>query len=548
MKKEKEYQRITRIPVKYIPIMGLAVLSINILSLALPITMKQIYTRVITNKSAETLFVLIMGCFIALLFEALLRYIKEISGKWIASKYEHHLSSFLIKKILSSYPDERSASNYNANLEKFNTLSRVTSFYSTSVYQLYIDLPFMFLFLYLVYYFGGALVLIPILISTLYIVFMLFNASRYLKFRGEQISSGDFLLQNLTETLEKIHLVKAAGLEEFQIAKYKKALDHTTEASFKTGKYLMTPEIISPIYSQITMFSILIGGGFLMLNGQLNFGEITACALLGARAISPVQILMDLTLQRKDIRILRERIEQIVELKEQYKPEAPIFPEDITGMVEIMDLEYQDIRTLRDERVSIEIKPGNLLCINPLSFLSYRAILNRLLGREPIRAGRILIDNLDISEWNMSELKGKIEYVTENCSIYKGSVLDNITYFNNSRNIDAYEAAALTGLDILVSELSDGFETMLDSQFVNYLSSAFMQRLSLTRALIVRPRILIIDRIDESMDKESFRVYLWLLEKFKGKITMIIVTGNSNIHRIADSVLGDEVESDSVNA
>ena len=89
------------------------------------------------------------------------------------AKYEHKLSTYLIDKILNSFVSSKVDNDYNAILEKFNSISRITTFYSTRFYQLFIDLPFMLVFLYLIYIFGGILVLVPISLSFFYVITMI---------------------------------------------------------------------------------------------------------------------------------------------------------------------------------------------------------------------------------------------------------------------------------------------------------------------------------------------------------------------------------------
>lgn len=534
------YSKINSIPIKFIPIMFLSFLSINLLALVLPLTMKKIYSSVILSKSVSTLRYLIIGALIALTLEAIMRKVKDSSSKWISAKYEYTMTTFLIRKILSSHEIKSHDNNYISNLEKFNSISKVTTFYSSNFYQLFIDLPFTLLFLYLIYVFGGELVFIPITLSAIYIILILMISKFYFNSRITEVENNDELIASLTESLEKIHIVKAAGLEDSQIRKFKSILDINTQSAFVSNRYKSLPKTISSNISQLNLFSILIFGGYLMNNNQISFAEITACALLGGRAISPIISLMNQYLQRKDIQILKERIDEIAYSEDQYASDIPEFPDDILGTIEIIGLEYNDVQTNSTKNLNFNISSGDFVLIEPTKFLSYRCVFNNLIGKSPIKNGKILIDNLDISEWNMNSLKGKIEYLNDNVSIYKGSVLENITFFNTGKIQNAYEAAALTGLETLVSQLSDGFETQLDSFSKHHLSSAFMQRLSLTRALLDRPRILIIDRIDESMDNESLEIFMWLLSKFKGKLTIIIASNNNEIKELSNKLLNDK--------
>jgi ATP-binding cassette subfamily C protein LapB len=535
---DKDYISINRTPLKYIPVMILAALAINLLSLALPLTMKQIYSRIIVSKSIETLIVLIGACFVALVLESVLRYIKDISSRWIAAKHENRLSLYLTKKVLNSDDSHLEGANYGDKLERFNSISRLTAFSSTSFYQLFIDLPFSLIFLYLIYYMGGYLVIVPVAISGIYILIVIANSILYFHNREREIAANNMLLSQLSETLEKIHLIKAAGLEEFQIKRYKRnALVNSTITGYKSNNLLMIPETISAYFSQLNLFSIIIAGGYLMLNGGISFGEITACALLGGRAFSPIQSIMALYLQKKDIKLLKNRITEIALLPDRYPQGTPVFPDDIDGTLEIINLKYNDIQTKQLDIFSSYIPARSFVYINPSDFLSYEKIIYMMTGKEKIESGKILIDNLDITQWDMNSLIGKIEYLSHQVNIFKGSIMENITYFDSVRIQDAYNAAGITGFDTLVAQMSEGFETGLDSQSSNYLSAAFLQRLNLTRSLLLRPRIMIFDRVDESMDSETLEIFLWLLRKLKGKLTIIIATENPLIKDMADQII-----------
>lgn len=537
MKKDRAYIKINRIPFKYILFMVITSFSINMLSLALPLTMKQIYSRVVISKSKETLILLMLGCFVALLFETILRKTKESSSKWIAAKYENQLTNYILKKLLNSKTLDSESENYNINLEKLNSISKITGFFSNSFYQMFIDIPFMVIFLYFIYLLGRNIVIIPIILSCLYILFMLINSAFYFKNSAIQMNLNNKLMMELTESLEKIHLIKASGIEWNQIAIFKKILSERATAEFETNKYYKMPENINAYFSQLVLFSILCGGGYLMINGQISFGEITACALLGGRAIVPLQDLMNLYLQHNEINSLKKKIDEVEYKPDRYLVGTPIFPEDINGNIELVNLNYKNIQNNSTEVINETIRAGEFVVINPALFLSYQQILHKIIGREQMIGGKILIDNLDIEEWNMESLEGKIEYLSDKVGIFKGSILDNITYFNPLKNEDAYKASSLTGLDNLIQQMSEGFETKIDGQAINYFSTAFLQRLNLTRALIDRPRILLIERIDESMDDDTLSTFIEILQKLKGNATIVIVTDNIVIKNIANRKL-----------
>lgn len=538
VKSNKVFRQLNKIVIRYIPIMVLVYFTINVLGLVLPLTMKNIYGNVISSKSELTLKVLILGTLIALLLETILKKVKDSSTKWIASVYEYKLSNAMIEKILCSSSDEENKS-YIADLEKINSASVLAGYYSSKLYQLIIDLPFMIMYLYLIYLFGDKLVLIPITLIVIYVCATFVLTYFYSINKKSEIEKNDDVLKTLSETLEKIHTVKGAGIEAFQIKFYKERLNEVTVSSYMSNRIESLINVFTGNYSQITLFAILLGGGALMGEGLMTFGEVTGCAMLGSRAISPIMHVMDNYHQNKEMSIVKENIIKLLSRDSQYEENAPDFPNDLEGTIEIINLEYEDIQSKKVSELSVVIPKNSFVSINPREFLSYRSVINKLYGKEKIERGNILIDNLDIARWNMNSLKGKMEYLQSNFNLVKGTVLDNIVFYDYSKSQNAYIAANLTGLDELVSQMPDGFETQLDSYFSSQLSPAFLQKLNLTRALVDRPRILILDRLDESMDEDTKEYYKWLLESLKGSMTIIVVTTNSEINKMKTHTINE---------
>ncbi len=536
----QEYNRITKFPLRFIPLMLMATLTINILGLALPLTMKQIYSRVVVYQSRDTLLVLLFASAVALLLESIMRRTKDYSSKWISSKYEYLLTGNLANKLLNIQSSKQINFGTQSNLDRFKSVSAIASYYSKGFYQIFVDLPFVFLFLYLIYFLGGTLVIVPITMAVLYIGIMTINAKMYINRRKEQMDYNEEVMSHLNQSLVKIHLIKSSGIEEFAIAGFKNKIKKLTESEFRVKKLKMTPDNVGSYIIQLNLFATFFYGGYLIINGQADFGVIIASALLGGRAISPVVSTMKLYMQNSDVKTQKSRVEELALTKEQYDDNNPNFPEDINGTIELLSFTYYDIQENQENKLDGTIKAGSFVCIDPKEFLSYQVVLSTIVGKAPIDKGKILIDSMDISEWNMDSLKGKIEHLMESVPIFKGTIMENITLFDASKNRDVYEASALTGFDKLVTKMPKGFETQLDSQSRNSLQSSFIQRLGLTRALLYRPRILVIDRVDSSMDYETLEIFIWILTKLKGTVTIIIATNNKDIIELADTKLTRE--------
>lgn len=535
---KNHFKQFNRLIIKYVPIMILVYLTINLLGLVLPLTMKNIYGNVIGSGSVLSLRILMTGTLVALLFESILKKVKDSSNKWIASVYEYKLTNYMVEKTFETNA-EKDISTYISDLEKFNSVSILANYYSSKFYQLIIDMPFMMMYLYLIYIFGNILVIIPIALIMLYMAVSFILTHMYEKVRIDELEKSEQILNTLSETLEKIHVVKGAGIESHQIKNYREKLMGVTESNYSCNRIESTSKVFTGNFGQIVLFAILLNGGVLMNEGLMTFGEVTACAMLGSRAMSPIIHVMDNYHQKREMKIVKNQIMKLLSKENIYDQSTPSFPEDIEGTIEIIDLEYENIQSHQKSNISINIPKGSFVTIDPRGFLSYRSIIRKLYGKEKIVGGRILIDNLDISKWNMNSLKGKMEYIQSDFNIIKGSVLDNVVFYDYSKAQNAYVASSLTGLDELVSQMPEGFETQIDSYFSNQFSSEFLQKLNLTRALVDRPRILILDRLDESMDEETKQYYKWLLESLKGSMTLIVITANTEITSLGTHVFSE---------
>jgi len=174
--------------------------------------------------------------------------------------------------------------------------------------------------------------------------------------------------------------------------------------------------------------------------------------------------------------------------------------------------------------------------IHGASLAGTTTLLYLMMGILKPERGTVLIDGYNLSGWDFTDMKGRVEYIPQAASLFKGTLVDNITMFDPNRHAAALDAAGLVGLDELVSRLPMGYETPVSSQASGLLSSGLIQRVAFARALVVRPRILLLDKASAAMDRDSTRVFRWLLEQLKGRCTIVMVTNQHNLLGMADDV------------
>ena len=363
-----------------------------------------------------------------------------------------------------------------------------------------------------------------------------FIKKKYEGARKEQVSAVDRRFNFIFELLAGIHLVKAQTTEEQMLRRHERLQSGTANANMNVSSWNAAPVIFGSAFSLITMFGVIGAGGASVIDGNLTVGGLAACMLLAGRALQPVQSAGGFWLRFSEAKIARNRIADIAALEPEIPFRIPPFPHDIDGRVELKNLSFRYDEDLDNivNNLSIKIEPNEMIGILGKSSSGTTSLARLIMGEINPDEGMIFIDDYNIHEWDRTNLQGRIDYLPQTGTLFKGTIIDNISMFDPNRHAAATDAAALLRLDDLVALLPQGYETQVDSQANNFLPSGLIQRICIARALVVRPRILIFDKTDASMDSDSQESFLWLLSHLKGKCTIIIITNKPPLLELAD--------------
>lgn len=530
-----------------------ASLAINALSLAIPLTLMQVYDRIIPYQSTSTLAWFVAVCAVAVLAEGTLRFFRSQISAWGAARFEHLVGMSAMEKILTSSLNDFERSGLGVHLDRMNAVATLRGFYSGQVFQVILDLPFAIMFVAIVWYLGGIVVVVPLIMIALYFALVSVVKRNFETARGTQVTTNDRRFNYIIELLSGVHLLKSQSMEEQMLRRYERLQASTATSNMDVGYWSSLPATIGASFSLITMFGVIAVGGGEVINGQLTLGGLAACMLLAGRALSPIQNAAGFWVRFSNADIARQRLGEIADIEPEIAEGTPDFPGDIDGWIRLKNVSFSysdELDNLVDD-VSLDIEPGEMIGILGKSSSGTSTLMSMILGRTKPTSGNVLIDDYDVNEWDVSNLTGRIEYVSQSGTLFKGSVLDNIAVFDPKMHDAALDAAGLLGLDELVAILPQGYETQVDTQASNFLSSGLIQRICIARALVVKPRILILDKTDASMDRDSLELFEWLIRRLKGTCTMIVISNQNRLLRECDRVFelfyGKLVEKDPQN-
>lgn len=517
-----------------------ASVGINVLSLALPVVLMQVYDRIVPTKALHTLTWLVIGFFVALALESALRLCRSSVSNWISARFDHMLGHDCLKHWLDSRLDAFERDGAGVHMDRLNAVGVLRGAFSGQAFQMLLDLPFAALYVILVGYLGGEL----LAAYTVVLIFAYLGITRriqtsYHKRRHSQHEVTDRRYNFVVEVLSGIHTVKALTTEEQMLRRYERLQDQAAHDNFEVTLLGELPLNIGAMFSQLLLFGVLLISGARVMDGALTLGAMAACTLLAGRAFQPVQSLAGLLLRQADLEIARNQIEQVAGMPLAAEPDLPALPVEISGALGLrgvtLSFGQEDTPVLED--ANVDMAPGEMVCLIGGGADGAGSIMRLFLGLLRPQAGQVLVDDLDMAGHDTESRRGRIEYLAQSGTLFNGNILDNLTLFSTAQRDSAQDAASLLGLDAAIAELPQGFETQVGNRLHEFLPSGVIQRICLARALTVRPRVLLLDRVDEAMDMESQRVLLRLIQRLKGHCTILAATADPGLLALADRVL-----------
>lgn len=505
-------------------------LLINILSLAVPLTVLQIYDRILPNQSYGTATLLISGALLAVMMEAFLRFVRAWLLGAAASNTEQSTYKNLIKKLQQASPAQLQKMGSGSIQEGLNSVGKVKEWYSGGVVAGFIDLPFAIIFLGLVYYIGGVLVLVPItvwLITLLVVLFTSFKVKKLSEEASQKELQRRAFLSFLIATLQGIkrQAVESRIYQQFKIKNQQRYTSKTAEEQ----KNAFAQECIQ-LAALATSVILVVIGSLWVLDGELTTGGLAACSILSGRAVAPLSALMGIRIKLNTMHAAKHSIERINQLTPTYTMDA------IAN--DFANLSFEDVCITRfNENFSLKgnVKRGDIVLINSEQIHINSYMLANLAGmdeEDDINNGNVMIDGTAL------QLAQSTAFCPAKGQVISGSILDNLCGFNVANTASAINYAQQLGLDSVITKLAEGLETKIGHSHAVPFSMGSIKRIALVTQFARDRPLLMLDRPDVSLDIDSINKLATTLqnEAAQGR-TILMVSYHPQLVAIATQTL-----------
>ena len=514
----------------------LASLIINLATLALPLVILQVYDRILPNQAVDTFSILISGLLIAAVLDGVLRVARSAILTWKGVQYEHTEGIHAIERVAHSDLVKFESSSIGSYLDKMDSLKKIREFYSGQSILMLVDLPFVLVFLSLIFVFSGILVLIPITVIAIFIVISYFTGKQ-LKQALEQRSSADQRRQNfLIETLQGIHSVKAMAMDALMLRRYERLQSQSAASVYQVSRINSVVSGLGATFSQVVMISFVGIGSIYVISGDLTIGALAAGTMLSGRVLQPALKAMGLWTQLQSVHIAAEKVEDMLSLPLEALKEHPR-PITLEGAIELKDVQFQhegsDSELLSG--VSLDIKPGEAIGIIGANGVGKTTLVNLIMGFVSPTQGEVLLDNENIETLDGSSVRAQIALMPQQGTIYDGTILDNLTLFREGSAIDqAIELTKQLGLTKAINKLPNGLDTRIGGANTDALPAGIRQQIILARSMIGDPKIILFDDANSCLDFNNEARLHSFLENNRKNRTLLIISHRPSLLAICD--------------
>jgi ATP-binding cassette subfamily C protein LapB len=515
-----------------------AAVFINLFVLALPLFMKNVFDRVLPNNAIETLWAMAIGIIFIMVFDLIFNLLRAYYLGKAGKRADLIMSNKIFDQLLNIKLSEKPAST-GQFVSRVQSFQSVRDFFTSATIATLVDIPFVILFIGVIFYFAGVIGWISVATVVLVLLFSWVMQKRIKKVIEKSSKEEQLRQTTLNEAVAGLEIIKSVRAQNRMKTHWDESLNKTLYYGEKSQFLSQFTTQTTGLIAKFSTIGIIVAGVYLSLAGDMSMGGIIAAMMLNTRVVAPISQIVGMIIRYDQTMLSLQNIDEIMMMEVEREDKSYISRPNLKGDIEFKDVSFaykgQNFDTLKN--INLTIKEGEKVAILGRIGSGKSTLSKLIMNLYSPTKGSVLIDSTDIRQIDPADLRRAIGCVPQEPFLFMGSVKDNITigeqYVTDEEVLEASKAAGVheflgkheAGYDLLVGERGEG------------LSGGERQSVTLARAIISNPNTMILDEPTNSMDKQSEQAFMKKMKTLISDQTLILITHKMSVLSLVDRVI-----------
>ena len=508
----------------------LAALLSNLLMMVSGLVTAAVFDKVIPHQAFVTLWALGTAAFIALTFDLIARQLRAHLIDTAGRKADLIVGSMLFRQTLAVRMEHRPESA-GAYAHTLGQIEVVREFFASASLSALSDLPFIVLFVAMTFVIGGPLGWVLVLAIPLLIVMSALIQGRLRRAMMSNMKQQADLHGVLVEAVDGIEDLKAAGAQGRFLRQYEESTAAAAESVLRSRRITAWTNNISAVAQQLVPLLMLIWGVFLIDEKVITGGALIGSVMFAGRAVAPLSSVVQLATRYQGARAAMRALDRVMaqpierEAGRVYVPRS-----ELTGRIALVEVGFAYPSHAGEEApkvlkgVTLRFEPGERVAILGRIGSGKSTVLRLLANLYQPTEGQVEVDGIDLRQIDPADFRARVGYVGQDPRLFTGTLRDNVLLDRAAADpARLMDAARLTGLDRVAAGHPLGWELPVGESGA-LLSGGQRQLVALTRCMVTKPQILLMDEPTSSMDAQSEVAFLRQLKEATGQCTLLMVT------------------------
>ena len=517
---------------------AIAAVMLQVLALALPIFIQITVDKVLVHQAYMTLYVLVAGVGAAVLFDAVFNYLRRILLVYASARIDVRTSIRTFERLLSLPIDFFERASAGVITKHMQQVEKIREFLTGRLFLTLLDATALLVVVPLLFCYSGRLAILVLGFSGLTAAVIAGLIPIYRRKLRVLYEAEGQRQAYLVETIHGMETVKGLATEPLRRRDWDARCAQAAESRFDVGRISTSAQAVIGLLEKLLTVAVIGFGAVLVFDGQMTVGALIAFNMLSGRVTTPLAQIVGLVQGYQEAGLSVRMLGQIMNRAPERPANARGLRPPIDGLIEFerVTFRYSESAPPALDDVSLTIPAGSVFGIVGRSGSGKTTLTRLIRAMYPMQLGSVRIDGHDIRELDLPHLRSQVGVVMQQCFLFRGSVRENIAATKPDASLEEIvHAATMAGADEFIKTLPQGYDTMLEEGGTN-LSGGQQQRLSIARALLRQPRILILDEATSALDPESEAIVQANLARIAEGRTVIMVS-----HRLSSLVAADAI-------